>query len=126
MNRSAQDGSKMRLLQILKKCFLNYKQKTVQRRSYLLLKMAEAMHNDGRSMEALTMYDAALAQDSENAMAWTCKGHILLKLGKMQEAKDAFNNFIIYAKSGHEKDVTEIKKVIKNIESVIEKSQENL
>ena len=47
---------------------------------------ADALDDEGRSMEALAEYDRALAIDPSYAAAWSDKGHVLFGLGRFAEA----------------------------------------
>ena len=107
----------MRLWRTLKKYYSSYRQKTTQRRSYILLEMALAMASDGRNIEALNVCDMVLVQDSENAVAWIIKAHVLFKLGKMEETRVAFNNYMLYAGAGQVQHLHEVKKMIEEIET---------
>ena len=55
---------------------------------------ANALFNLERYEEAIEYYDKALAIDPNNAKAWYAKGYTLGKLGKYNEAIQAYDRVI--------------------------------
>lgn len=89
----------------------------------LWIKKGIVLDNAGKHQEAIVCYDTTLAIDPKHPMAWSFKGSALLKLGRYQQAREAFQNFIKFAPPEYAKYVSETKEIIRGIETIVGKSK---
>jgi len=90
----------------------------------LWIRKGIALDQEDRSQEALTCYDTALQINPTDPMAWNFRGGTLLKLGRLREAREAFQNFIKFAPPEYAKYVSETKEIMREID-VIKKKEKN-
>jgi tetratricopeptide (TPR) repeat protein len=85
----------------------------------MTIKRGVALDKEGKSQKAIAYFDEVLLEDPKNAMAWSFKAGALLKLDRMRESKDAYQNFVQYAGPEHAKYVSKAKKIIRDLDALI-------
>jgi tetratricopeptide (TPR) repeat protein len=100
-----------------------------RRRADLVLRMTikrgVALDKEGRSRKAIAYFDEVLLADPKNAMAWSFKAGSLLKLDRMPEAKEAYQNFVQYAGPEHAKYVSDAKAIVRDLDAIIKKGKQH-
>src|SRR3990172_6844824 len=73
------------------------KRRKTRQMQRLWIRKGIALDQEDRSQEALTCYDTALQINPTDPMAWNFRGGTLLKLGRLREAREAFQNVIKFS-----------------------------
>jgi tetratricopeptide (TPR) repeat protein len=74
--------------------------------------------NEGKYLEAVECFDKAIEIDPQCAIAWNHKGYVMKRLGKNQEALQAFLNFVQSAGPDQEPRIAKAREIIRELEAM--------
>jgi len=106
-----------------KSTLLNSRQKMNRGMRVVWIKKGNALAQKGKYQEAIVCYDAVIAEDPENPMAWSFKAGVLLNLEQVEKSRDAYRKFVKYAKPEHAKYVTQAKDLIHDLDGILKKAR---
>jgi tetratricopeptide (TPR) repeat protein len=102
----------------IKSLVVRWKLRKTNQMLELWIRKGRALNNNGKHQEAIECYDAVLRINPCHHQVWSFKGNALLKLERLQEAKDAFAHFVRFAPSESQY-ISQAKELMHSIEDTI-------